>query len=224
MDYQKKWRQLVKNNSLELSFGLFALVGVALLTSRILVTSSMRFVFLYWNLLLAVVPLVLAYWLVSRIKKYGWFRWEQIGITFLWLSFLPNSFYVITDMVHLRANYEASLYFDVVLLASFMLCGLFLGFYSIFLVHRELIKRFSNDFSMYLIALVLLLCSFATYLGRFTRWNSWDILLQPFGLLFDISDRLVNPTQHNDTYLATITFFLVLFSAYLVVWNASKRR
>ena len=215
--------KLAKKHEVILALGLLCLVSVMLLGARIIVTDSLRFVFLYWNLILAVIPAVLAYILVQRLRKLSWFRWEQIALTAGWLIFLPNSFYLITDMVHLRPNYEASLYFDVVMLASFMICGLYLGFYSLYLVHRELHRRFSADFSLSMIAAVILISSFATYLGRFTRYNSWDLLLQPFGLLFDVSDRFVNPTQHNETYLATSTLFVVLFSAYLVIWIAAKK-
>jgi uncharacterized membrane protein len=123
-------------------------------------------------------------------------------------------------MVHLRANFEASFYFDVVMLAGFMLNGLSLGFYSVYLIHKELKKYFSAGFTLTIIGVIFFLCSFATYLGRFVRWNTWDIILQPLGLLFDVSDRFVNPSVHNETYLATSSFFVVLFSTYLVVWNA----
>jgi uncharacterized membrane protein len=214
----KQLDKFIRRNSFVISLCFFCLVSVGLLSARILFTDSMRFVFLYWNLILAIIPAILAYWLVVRIKNHGWFKWQQILLTFGWLAFLPNSFYLITDMVHLRPNYEASLYFDVVMLGSFMLNGFFLGYISIYLVHEELKKRFSADFSLSMVGIIFLLCSFATYLGRFTRWNTWDIILQPAGLLFDVSDRFVNPTQHNETYLSTASLFIVLFSAYLVIW------
>jgi uncharacterized membrane protein len=178
---------------------------------------------LYWNLLLAIVPALLAFWLVKRIRLYGWFKWPQIILSFIWLSFLPNSFYLVTDMVHLRANYEASFYFDVVMLSGFMLNGLALGFYSVYTIHKELKKYFSPGFTLAVIGVIFLLCSFATYLGRFVRWNTWDIVLQPLGLLFDVSDRFINPAVHNETYLATSSFFIILFSAYLVVWSALEQ-
>lgn len=206
------------------SLVLACLVSCLLLGARILVSDSLRFVFLYWNLVLAVVPALLSFWLVKRIRTDGWFKWPQIVLSFIWLSFLPNSFYLVTDMVHLRANFEASFYFDVVMLGGFMLNGLALGFYSVYLIHTELKRYFSANFTMAVIGLVFFLCSFATYLGRFVRWNTWDIVLQPLGLLFDVSDRFINPSVHNETYLATFSFFIVLFSSYLVVWNALKTR
>lgn len=202
---------------------LACLASCLLLGARILVSDSLRFVFLYWNLILAIVPAILAFWLVKRIHLYGWFKWPQIVLTAVWLSFLPNSFYLVTDMVHLRANFEASFYFDVVMLTSFMLNGLTLGFYSVYSIHKELKRYFSPDFTLAVVGIIFFLCSFATYLGRFVRWNTWDIILQPLGLLFDVSDRFVNPAVHNETYLATSSLFVVLFSAYLIVWSALNR-
>ena len=213
---------LAKENFLY-SLILTCLVSISLLSARIIVSDSLRFVFLYWNLALAVLPVILSYWLVKRIRLYGWFKWPQIILTAIWLIFLPNSFYLVTDMVHLRANFEASFYFDVIMLTSFMLSGLALGFYSVYVVHKELKRFFSPRFTMAIIGLVYLMCSFAAYLGRFTRWNSWDILLQPFGLLFDVSDRFVNPSVHDDTYLVTFSLFIVLFSSYYVVWTAVSK-
>lgn len=220
--YLENAKKFLANNGFVSSVILACLVSCLLLSARIAVSDSLRFVFLYWNLVLAVVPAVLAYWLVKRIQAYGWYRWPQILLTAVWLSFLPNSFYLVTDMVHLRANFEASFYFDVIMLTSFMLNGLALGFYSVYAIHKELEKRFSAAFTTCIIGIIFFLCSFATYLGRFVRWNTWDIVLQPLGLLFDVSDRFVNPELHNETYLATTSFLIVLFSTYMVVWNALR--
>lgn len=219
--YSKKLGAFLAENGFIGSLMLACLTSCLLLAARIVVSDSLRFVFLYWNLILAVIPAILGFWLARRIELYGWFKWTQAILTAIWVSFLPNSFYLVTDMVHLKANYEASFYFDVIMLTSFMLNGLALGFYSVYLIHRELKKRFSPGFTMAAVAIIFFLCSFATYLGRFVRWNTWDIVLQPFGLLFDVSDRFINPSLHNETYLATFSFFVVLFSSYLVVWYAT---
>lgn len=221
--YLKETREFLANNGFISSVILACLVSCLFLSARIIVSDSLRFVFLYWNLALAIVPAILAYWLVKRIQAYGWFKWPQALLTAVWLSFLPNSFYLVTDMVHLRANFEASFYFDVIMLTSFMLNGLALGFYSVYIIHKELEKRFSGTFTIFIIGIIFFLCSFATYLGRFVRWNTWDIILQPLGLLFDVSDRFVNPELHNETYLATSSFLIVLFSAYLVVWSSLRQ-
>jgi uncharacterized membrane protein len=179
-------------------------------------------VFLYWNLVLAIVPVFLAWWLYERLKTESWFNWQQILLTFLFIGFLPNTFYLITDFVHLHPATESSLYFDVVMLSSFVFNGIILGFVSIYLIHKQLLRRLSEYQSLLIVAVIFFLASFATYLGRFTRFNTWDIILRPAGLLFDVSDRFVNPAQHSDTYVATITLFFVLTSTYMVFYTAVK--
>lgn len=199
-----------------------SLVSLVLLVVRISASDSARYIFLIWNLVLAVIPVFLAWWLVSRVRQYGWLGWKQLLLSAVWVSFLPNSFYLVTDFVHLRTTNEASLFFDVVMLASFVVNGLMLGYIAVYLVHKELVRRFSESTSYKIVAIIFFLCSFATYLGRFTRWNTWDILLQPAGLIFDVSDRVINPGQHAETYLATGILFVFLSSIYVVIWEASK--
>lgn len=211
-----------KNANLLTSLAASCLVSLILLMARVVATDSMRYVFLIWNLVLAIIPLVLAVWLVSRIKTHGWLRWQQIVLTGLWLVFLPNSFYLITDFVHLAQTHEVNVYFDTALITSFVFNGLATGYLSVYLIHKELTKRFSEKNALILVSLIFLLCSFAIYLGRFTRWNTWDILLRPAGLLFDVSDRFVNPSLHFDSYLASSSLFLVLLSVYLVIWQATN--
>lgn len=212
-----------KNSSsyyLVASVALTCFISIVLLLGRIIASDSFRYIFLIWNLVLAIVPVLLAWWLVERLRTNSWFKWQQIVITLFYLAFLPNTFYLITDFVHLRQTSEVSLYFDVVMLSSFVFNGVILGFISIYLVHRELSKRFGEKGALAAVTGIFLLASFAAYLGRFTRFNTWDILLRPAGLLFDVSDRFVNPTQHTDTYIATSTLFVVLASTYFVLYSA----
>ena len=198
------------------------LVSIVLLAGRILFSDSLRYVFLIWNLVLAIVPALLAWWLIDRLRTRSWLGWQQILISIGFIAFLPNTFYLITDFVHLRQTTEASLYFDVVMLSSFVMNGVVLGFIAIYLLHKQLIKRLGEHGALAGVMLIFLLASFATYLGRFTRFNTWDILLRPAGLLFDVSDRFVNPSQHTDTYIATITLFAVLASTYLVFYSGLR--
>lgn len=205
-----------------LSLTALALVSVGLLAVRIEQSDSMRYVFLIWNLILATLPLLLAWWLVSRVQAHGWLKWQQIVLTILWFVFLPNSFYVITDFIHLRFTYEASLMYDIVLLMGFVIASLAMGLASVYLVHRELMRRLPVRYAWGIIGFVILASSFAITLGRFTRWNTWDIILKPAGLLFDVSDRVVNPGAHGETYVVTATFFLLISSIYWVVWEAAR--
>lgn len=209
-------------NRLVLSIVFCCTVALALIIFRILRSDSTRFVFMIWNLFLAITPLLFSWWLVERLKSHPWLAPKQILISLGWLLFLPNSFYLVTDFIHLRPTFEASLVFDTVLFASFALCGLILGFTSLFMVHNQIKKRLNPTRTSLIIGLILLACSFAIYLGRFTRWNSWDVLLKPAGLLFDVSDRVVNPIAHYETYETTFIFFLLLASTYWVIWEVAS--
>lgn len=211
-----------KANSFIISVSILCIVSIGLLLARTIASDSSRYIFLLWNLVLAAIPVLIAYWLVQRVRARGWLKWQQIALTVLFLGFLPNSFYLITDYVHLRDTYEVSLLYDVVLLASFMWSGLVLGYAAVYIVHREIKKRFRENSALAIIGGLFFVTSFAIYLGRYTRWNTWDLLLQPAGLLFDVSDRFVNPSVHADTYVTTITIFLLLFSLYYVVYEAIK--
>ncbi len=222
---KNNWEQLISALPLRLiaSFAFISLVSVGLMISRIAFSSSLRYTFLFWNLALAVVPVLLAWWLVRRIKQFGWLKWQQILLSVLWVIFLPNSFYIITDLIHLRANYEADILFDVTLLISFIITGLLLGYTSVYLVHQQILQRFRERSAYGLIAFLFLIVSFAVCLGRYLRWNTWDIVLRPAGLLFDISDRVINADSHLQTYQTTLILSLVLFSGYTVVYEAARQ-
>lgn len=205
-----------------ISLGVLGLVSYSLLITRIIASDSLRYTFLFWNLVLAAVPMLLAWWLVDEVRRNGWLGWRQGVAMVLWVLFLPNSFYIVTDFIHLRANYEADLLFDITVLTSFMITGIIYGFVSMFLVHRQLQRRWSEARAYGIIALILLAASFAICLGRYTRWNTWDVLLKPAGLLFDISDRVINPSAHVQTYQTTVVLFLVLFATYVVCWEGVR--
>lgn len=200
---------------------LFA-VSMVLLLARIDLTDSFRYSFLFSNLILAAVPVLLAWWLVKRVRLLGWKNWQSAGLTVLWLVFLPNSFYLITDLIHLQPNYEADLLFDITLIMSFVISGLLLGFISVFMVHKELLARIGEKRAYWVMAMLFLVVSFAICLGRYSRWNTWDIVLRPAGLLFDVSDRLIYPVAHWQTYQTTAVLFALLFSTYFVLWEGAR--
>ena len=197
-------------------------LSVLLLVMRFVGSDSYRFYFLLWNLILAWLPLFFAYWLTRRLLKRSWNSVGNIVLTVLWLGFLPNSFYLISDLIHLQVTGEINVLYDVVLLMTFIFNGLIAGFMSVYLVHVQILKRLPHDYSHAIITAVLLLCSFAIYLGRNLRWNTWDVLVHPAGIVFDVSDRLINPIAYPQAFLTTATFFLMLGSMYLVAWSSIK--
>jgi uncharacterized membrane protein len=196
-----------------------SLVSLSLLAIRIVVTSTMRLSFLAWNLVLAWLPLIFAWWLRRRLATKRPLLWQDAAIGLAWLGFLPNSFYLITDLIHLQSSGEVGLLYDTAMITSFVINGLLLGYISLFIVHQLMKKYVSRKFAYVAAQFALLLCAFAIYLGRYLRWNTWDLVINPAGLLFDVSDRIINPGSHMLTFVVTSTFFVVLGSTYAVVYR-----
>lgn len=178
--------------------------------------------FLIFNMGLGFVPVILAWWLVERLKRKPWLSTGNVLLTLLWLGFLPNSFYMITDLIHAQTSIGIDLLYNIVLIFFCIFTSLVAGFISLYLIHVELYKRFYYRNVHLVIGIILLLCSFAIYLGRYLRWNSWDVIFNPAGLLFDVTDSIASPSTHPDVFVTTFTFFLLLGSMYIVIWQIAR--
>ncbi|MEB3100269.1 DUF1361 domain-containing protein [Ferviditalea candida] len=193
------------------TFVLFTLFSVALVVFRIFYTSDQSYLYLIWNLFLAWVPL----WISMLLHKYG-SRKERSAIVFysgvfVWLVFFPNAPYLVTDFIHFRQlDGGITAWYDLLMLMCFSLLGLLLGFYSLHLL-RVLIRRRHGHFkaSMFYYGSILL-CSAGIYLGRFQRWNSWDLLVRPMNVLSDALS-LEDSGMPQIAGFILITFFFLLF-------------
>lgn len=199
------------------TLGLSSAISLGFLAGRMFATQSWTYWFLAWNLALAWLPLVFGWWLLSRLPRQRWATPGNIVLTLLWLGFLPNTFYIASDIIHL-SQHAASLY-DVVMFLSFTFNGFLLGYVSLFGVHQRLRQRFGSRTAGWLVATTLLVCSFAIYLGRYLRWNSWDVLLNPAGVIFDVSEPFVNPSSHPQVFTTTLMFFVLIGSIYAVCYR-----
>lgn len=215
---QVRWPHDVQDRFLLTLAGANA-VTILLFIARAIDASNLRYSFLLWNLLLGWVPLIIAWWLVKRLKKTSWLLPSNLVLSAIWLVFLPNSFYLISDLIHLRATGEVGLLYDVVMFFAFTLNAYILGFISVFMIHEQLLRRIRRTDAHLFVTFVLLSSSFAIYLGRVLRWNSWDLLFSPFGILFDVSGRILEPGSHPDAFVTTGTFFLLLSSSYAMCWQ-----
>lgn len=193
-------------------------VSVVLFGLRVVGTQNLDYWFILWNLILAWVPVLFVWLLMRTLKTRAWSEPLPVLLTFLWLGFLPNSFYIITDLIHLRSTGDIGILFDVVFLMSCIWNGIVAGCISMIWVHREIIKRRRESFAALSMTVVIALSSFAIYLGRSLRWNTWDVLFNPAGLLFDVSERVINPLEHPQSLTTTVTFFMLIGSIYYVIW------
>lgn len=213
----KRWQNLTIAGRLYAALALMSATCVLLWAVGAIAQHRYSEIYLNWNLFLAALPLVFAVRLTKRLQAKPWSSWENLGWTFLWLIFLPNSFYMVSDFIHLREVPSADVLYDVVMFASFIFTGVVMGFLGLYLVHKQLLRRLLTHSANTIVGVILLACSFAIYLGRDLRWNSWDILLNPAGLLFDVSDRLLHPLAHPQTYSMTVSYFVLLGSLYFLL-------
>lgn len=200
---------------------LFSFSTICLLLSivRVFASSSKMFLFLNWNLFLAFIPWALSTLLIIypslQLKKSA-----VSAMLVTWLLFFPNAPYILTDLFHLRISQWMPMWFDLFLILSFAWVGLLFGFMSLWDIEKIIIgylkesrlkSWFSSRWSIPIFSSILLFVgSFGIYLGRFLRWNSWDVIQQPLALVYDISDRLMNPFQHPRTWGVTLLIGLFL--------------
>jgi uncharacterized membrane protein len=198
--------------------GLLSGLCVLLFTVRVIATGSFRYLFIPGNLFLAWLSLVFGWLLVRQLKNRRWLSWQNLAITGLWLIFLPNSWYVLTDFIHVSATGEVSQLYDVVLMSSLVFCGFLAGFSSLYMVHMQLRKRLGERISAELVAAIIFASSFAIYLGRALRWNSWDVVTDPSGIILNVSDRILDPFGYPRALNITGLFFVMLGGIYLAIW------
>jgi uncharacterized membrane protein len=192
-------------------------VSLGILLVHVISTHSFIYWYLGWNLLLAWLPLLFVVLLRESLGHHPWLAWRPMIWTVLWLAFLPNSFYIVSDLLHLQGVSTTDLLYDTVMMVSFMLNGLVLGYISLYQVHGELKKRLSANWANSLVSLSIIVCSFAIYLGRDLRWSSWDLIVNPQGILFDISNQIIDPLHHLQAFTTTLMFFVLIGTFYLLI-------
>lgn len=168
--------------------------------------------FLIWNLFLAWIPMVFAvgFAVVRR-------RWALVPLGIGWLAFLPNSPYLVTDLVHLGDG--ENLWRHVLQYGFAAWTGILLGVVSMLLVHRRLERDFGALWGWLAVALSVGLCAIGVVIGRFQRWNSWDLVTRPDAVVAATFDWVSSPfayVQSTGVAAAVAAFFGL---AYLTVWS-----
>lgn len=179
------------------------LLSVILLMIRMKLTHSYFFLFLIWNLFLAIIPFAITSYLLSnsKLNKYGLLLWFS-----LWLLFVPNAPYIITDLLHLKISSIHFLWLDILVVTSFALNGLLLFFLSLLDMKKILGMYINKKCLSYLYIFIIFLCGFGVYLGRFLRYNSWEIIQNPIDLLNDILNIILHPGSNFEAWLFTFIF------------------
>ncbi|WP_299531803.1 DUF1361 domain-containing protein [Ulvibacterium sp.] len=181
---------LSKINAQYINLGLSTCFGLLLLVLRMKLTDSFFYLFLLWNLFLASVPYLITQ-VLRNTKKVLESNLLALSSFLTWLLFLPNSPYIITDFIHIRLEGSSPLWLDLILVFVFAINGLLLGLLSLLDMFALLKDRFDRRCAHSLVFVSCILSGYGIYLGRFLRFNSWDILTKPIILTTKIFQSLV---------------------------------
>lgn len=188
------------------------------------VTNDGLHAFLIWNLTLAVIPYAIAYLIDQKIIN------TKVGIIIallLWLFFFPNSVYIITDLIYVNINdfvlsingynpteylQDISSYLGLFHIFIGAILGLVYGYKSLSVLYNLSKKTVVGKYRDLLVVLVFFLSAVGIYIGRFFRYNSWDIFK-----IFDIIKDFFSTFSWF-----TVFFILTLTMVQLVIFLAVK--
>jgi len=194
------------------------LLCVALLILRVVHSHHSTYAWLWWNLFLAWLPLgfaLLAYNVSWRHSRLNWFLVFACAV--IWLAFFPNAPYLVTDIIHLQHRPDSPFWFDLILFVAIAWTGCFLGLVSLYLM-QEIVRRATGPVFSWIFALTALgLSGFGIYLGRFLRWNSWDLFFAPIQIIGSILEGVRHPAAHYQTIVFSIIFATFFASLYLTL-------
>lgn len=196
-------------------------VCVTLVMGRVAWTWERRYAFLIWNLFLAWLPLVFAM-LACEASRQSELRknWRLLGLTGAWLLFFPNAPYIFTDLIHLTSEYQTSHHYwmDMMLILLCALTGLVLGFVSLYLMQSVVTRLYGRVLGWFFVATAAGLCSVGIYLGRFLRFNSWDVLLHPGKIYRGLDSWADHRLAHGSSLAFLVLFATFMFIAYVMLY------
>ncbi|MCT4586110.1 MAG: DUF1361 domain-containing protein [Peptostreptococcaceae bacterium] len=228
---------------------ILTIINCSLVLIRALLLKKIHYLYLIWNLFLALIPYLLALSIDNDFRYF--YKTKKLELkTHLkilsWFFILPNSFYMITDLIHIRAmgnlykyiNYNSNLiarnipfdsnliaWYDFYMSFSFVLLACIFAFFSLKIISNILFRAFkkqslkkaryiAHSFNL----IILLINSYAIYLGRFIRFNSWDVILNPT-ILFNIVSSNINMHMYSYSILTFFHITLCYYTLDLISYN-----
>jgi uncharacterized membrane protein len=208
---------------------LAGLVGTAgfglLLVFRVLFLGSAQYVFMLKNLGLAWLAWIAGVMLLSvGRRRFGWVVAIILGLA--WFAMLPNTFYVVTDFVHVVFGYERVDVFrgedfalitdivpamiDIALMSAAAWTAGLLGALSLDDVRLKVAKVWGGGVAFLLTKVVLLSSAYGIYLGRSPRLNSWHVLTDPSFTYKTITQSFTNSGERTIMLQVTLSYFVLI--------------
>lgn len=203
----KKLNELQKLVAVSLGFTL------SLLFVRALYTGNLTYSFYPWNLFLATIPLFFS----GLLLKQKTLNYKSILLMGLWLLFLPNAPYLVTDIFHYQERPPVPMWFDLMLVVSGAWNGILLCMISMLRVEKFLRTRVKSKFIDAIMFALLVLCGYGIYIGRYLRYNSWDVITEPVSILKSSTHHVHHPLQNLNVWLFTFVFAVFLGIIYFTI-------
>ncbi|MCL2280757.1 DUF1361 domain-containing protein [Candidatus Saccharibacteria bacterium] len=214
-------------------FALFCSIYTVICLLTFYLTKHQLHLALVWNLFLAFLPLLFSSFAVRPKQN----KWLTVTWMIFWLLFFPNAIYVFTDVIHLGElsfygerfyevsrvvyNRDFTIWLELITVISGVFLALMMGLLSLLNIHKFLARRTSKVKIWSLIIGVSLLSSLAVFIGRFLRFNSWDMVARPW-------NTVVKTIQNLDSfalgYILLTTFFtLFVYAIFYQLYRLAKK-
>ncbi len=189
------------NSKITIIYAMFTISSVLL----VIVTHSFLSFMLGINVFLAYIPMFLLWYLndLQKAVNYKYMLKKSYLIFIIFVLFFPNTFYIITDFIHISSNqfytfnnqytpvvYSHDIIAYIMVFHIFLasLFGVFAGVYSLAKIKELMInQKLSKKLSELIIISIIFLSSVGIYIGRFLRFFSWEIFA-PFRILTELID------------------------------------
>lgn len=203
------YKKFFKATTIIISFALILNI------TRIWLVGDLSYIYLNWNLFLALLPVLFAF--LFEFNR----RFKLLSIVYFlgWLLFLPNAPYIITDFIHLRdVGTETMLWYDSMMIFGYALAGMYAFVFSLERVSQFFQRNFLFVF------VISLLSGFGIYLGRYIRWNTWNIVTHPIEFFSNVMDIVIGMNTNTTLLLTVAVFTLGLISFFYSYIFANKNK
>ena len=204
------------------SIFLLIILSLVLNILRVFIFGKLSLIYVIWNLFLAFIPFVISSFLLyysnNKLNNISFWFWSIV-----WFLFIPNSPYIVTDLIHIGEVHNTPIIYDSFLLFSSALTGLLLGMYSMFHMEKIIKNKYSQKIASISIFIVMFFASFGIFIGRFLRFNSWDIVSKPISIINGVVNIFMDSSDYMVAILYTLLFLFFISMSYYS-WKSTQEK
>ncbi|MEI6659894.1 MAG: DUF1361 domain-containing protein [bacterium] len=189
---------------------LLCALAVVLSLLRVMFFHTFSALYILWNIFLALVPFCVSYLLLVRTQEGKLAKWQMIAGGVIWLLLIPNAPYIVTDLIHITRMRPVPIIFDTFMFFTSAWVGVLLWCYSLSHIEQVIRTRLSHRTTLIVLMIISLITSFGIYLGRFLRFNSWDVVANPVMLYGGVRNTLQPGANEAFSFIVLSTLFIYI--------------